>query len=145
VGAHRPIPALRRAIVESVAESSVYSSIDGASACTVVSAEPNSLDRFDRSIDLLICTPKGYDYCSSCTDYRALVPRRGPAQGYDAAHVCAFCIEMLNGMCSPVYHTPKLIQLCLCTSLDSCFHDVVVIPSHCPWPSSATIAPPRKA
>ena len=41
------------------------------------------------------------------------MPRRGPAQGYDAAPVCAFCFEMLNGMCSPVYHTPKLYSTVL--------------------------------
>ncbi|KAI9569944.1 hypothetical protein HD554DRAFT_2019561 [Boletus coccyginus] len=42
------------------------------------------------------CTHCGYDYCSSCTDYQALVPRRGPTQGYSLAPVCAYCIEMLN-------------------------------------------------
>ena len=25
------------------------------------------------------------------------MPRSGPARGYDSAHVCAFCIELLNG------------------------------------------------
>lgn len=38
----------------------------------------------------------GYAYCSSCTDYQALMPRNGPVRGYDLAHVCAFCIDLLN-------------------------------------------------
>ncbi|KAL4072505.1 hypothetical protein V8B97DRAFT_1959766 [Scleroderma yunnanense] len=42
------------------------------------------------------CMHCGYAYCSSCTDYQALMPRNGPVRGYDLAHVCAFCIELLN-------------------------------------------------
>lgn len=53
---------------------------------------------------LLISILKGYDYCSSCTDYQALLPRRSPnTHGYDLAHVCAYCIEMLNGTWLLVY------------------------------------------
>jgi len=38
----------------------------------------------------------GFGYCSSCTDFQALIPRSGPSRGYDLAPVCAFCIDMLN-------------------------------------------------
>ena len=40
----------------------------------------------------------GYSYCSSCSDYQALMPREGSGSGYDPVHVCAFCIENLNSM-----------------------------------------------
>ncbi|KAF9225786.1 hypothetical protein BS17DRAFT_777684 [Gyrodon lividus] len=42
------------------------------------------------------CMHCGYAYCSSCSDYQALTPRRGPVHGYDLATVCGFCIEFLN-------------------------------------------------
>ncbi|KAF9236663.1 hypothetical protein BU15DRAFT_89059 [Melanogaster broomeanus] len=42
------------------------------------------------------CMHCGYAYCSSCSDFQALIPRRGPAQGYDIAAVCGYCIELLN-------------------------------------------------
>ncbi|KAH9003453.1 hypothetical protein EDB86DRAFT_3217998 [Lactarius hatsudake] len=39
----------------------------------------------------------GFSYCSSCSDYQALMPREGSGgSGYDPVHVCAFCIENLN-------------------------------------------------
>ena len=34
----------------------------------------------------------GYSYCYSCSDYQALMPRRGNEAGYDPMPVCAFCI-----------------------------------------------------
>ena len=75
---------------------------------------------------------QGYDYCPSCTDYQALLPRRGPARGYDPAPVCAFCIDMLNGASLLVYRT---------------VNSDLIIPllSHCPWPCSATITPTPEA
>lgn len=42
------------------------------------------------------CHHCGYSYCSSCSDYQALMPREGSGSGYDPVHVCAFCIENLN-------------------------------------------------
>ncbi|KAF8137523.1 hypothetical protein EV363DRAFT_1318218 [Boletus edulis] len=48
---------------------------------------------FNRRHECMHC---GYDFCSSCTDYQALLPRRGRARGYDPAPVCGFCIDMLN-------------------------------------------------
>ncbi|KAH7922753.1 hypothetical protein BV22DRAFT_634493 [Leucogyrophana mollusca] len=42
------------------------------------------------------CNHCGYSYCSSCADYQALMPRSGSVSGYDAASVCAFCIELLS-------------------------------------------------
>ncbi|KAF8552101.1 hypothetical protein OG21DRAFT_1486492 [Imleria badia] len=48
---------------------------------------------FNRRRECMHC---GYDYCSSCTDYQALLPRRSPTHGYDLTHVCAYCIELLN-------------------------------------------------
>ncbi|KAF9075136.1 hypothetical protein BDP27DRAFT_1315567 [Rhodocollybia butyracea] len=50
------------------------------------------------------CNHCGYAYCSSCTDYQALMPRETNSQGgnmasapgYDPMHVCAFCIEFLQ-------------------------------------------------
>lgn len=35
----------------------------------------------------------GYSYCSSCSNYQALMPRDS---GYDPVAVCAYCIEQLN-------------------------------------------------
>ncbi|KAI0052103.1 hypothetical protein FA95DRAFT_1580210 [Auriscalpium vulgare] len=42
------------------------------------------------------CNHCGYNYCSSCSDYQALMPRQGMDSGYDAVPVCAFCIENLT-------------------------------------------------
>ncbi|KAI5996158.1 hypothetical protein EDD15DRAFT_2250750 [Pisolithus albus] len=42
------------------------------------------------------CMHCGYTYCTSCSDYQALMPRPGPARGHDLTHVCAYCIELLN-------------------------------------------------
>ncbi|KDQ58735.1 hypothetical protein JAAARDRAFT_176824 [Jaapia argillacea MUCL 33604] len=42
------------------------------------------------------CNHCGYSYCSSCSDYQALMPRAGGMTGYDPMPVCAFCIEFLN-------------------------------------------------
>ncbi|KAI9458611.1 hypothetical protein BJY52DRAFT_1119501 [Lactarius psammicola] len=42
------------------------------------------------------CNHCGYSYCSSCSDYQALMPREGSGSGYDPVHVCAFCIENLT-------------------------------------------------
>lgn len=38
----------------------------------------------------------GYSYCHSCSDYQALMPRRGNESGYDPVPVCGFCIELLQ-------------------------------------------------
>ena len=38
----------------------------------------------------------GYSYCSSCSDYQALMPREGRSAGFDPVPVCAFCIENLT-------------------------------------------------
>lgn len=38
----------------------------------------------------------GYQYCHSCSDYQALMPRSGAERGYDPMNVCAFCIELLS-------------------------------------------------
>lgn len=40
------------------------------------------------------CEHCGYMYCAGDADYTALKPREG---GYDAAHVCSFCINYLTG------------------------------------------------
>ncbi|KAI9509022.1 hypothetical protein F5148DRAFT_1349640 [Russula earlei] len=42
------------------------------------------------------CNHCGYSYCSSCSDYQALMPREGPSAGFDPVPVCAFCIENLT-------------------------------------------------
>ncbi|KZP15321.1 hypothetical protein FIBSPDRAFT_912562 [Athelia psychrophila] len=48
------------------------------------------------------CNHCGYSYCSSCSDYQALMPRtssdghRQSQTGYESAPVCAFCIDNLN-------------------------------------------------
>ncbi|KAI0296377.1 hypothetical protein BC826DRAFT_1091102 [Russula brevipes] len=42
------------------------------------------------------CNHCGYSYCSSCSDYQALMPRGGPSSGFDPVPVCAFCIENLT-------------------------------------------------
>ncbi|KZV65770.1 hypothetical protein PENSPDRAFT_655480 [Peniophora sp. CONT] len=43
------------------------------------------------------CNHCGYHYCSSCTDYTALMPRvDGDTTGWDPVPVCGFCIENLN-------------------------------------------------
>ncbi|KAI0064342.1 hypothetical protein BV25DRAFT_1800691 [Artomyces pyxidatus] len=42
------------------------------------------------------CNHCGYSYCSSCSDYQALMPRSGMGAGYDPVAVCAFCIENLT-------------------------------------------------
>ncbi|VDC00168.1 unnamed protein product [Peniophora sp. CBMAI 1063] len=43
------------------------------------------------------CNHCGYNYCSSCTDYTALMPRAdGDTTGWDPVPVCGFCIENLN-------------------------------------------------
>ncbi|KAI0349708.1 hypothetical protein OH77DRAFT_1414525 [Trametes cingulata] len=42
------------------------------------------------------CNHCGYSYCHSCTDFQALMPRRGSESGYDPVPVCAFCIEFLQ-------------------------------------------------
>ncbi|KAI0366799.1 hypothetical protein BV20DRAFT_981714 [Pilatotrama ljubarskyi] len=42
------------------------------------------------------CNHCGYSYCHSCTDFQALMPRRGSESGYDPVPVCAFCIELLQ-------------------------------------------------
>lgn len=60
---------------------------------------------------------KGFGYCSSCTDYQALMPRSGSARGYDLAPVCAFCIEMLHGTCS------------FAQTIFNCLHDTMPIPN----------------
>ena len=58
------------------------------------------------------CTNAGYSYCSSCSDYQALMPRnnsntsyRSTQTGYDVSSVCAYCIEYLSSMCSLIYGT----------------------------------------
>jgi hypothetical protein len=42
----------------------------------------------------------GYSYCSSCSDYQALMPREGRSAGFDPVPVCAFCIENLTSTSS---------------------------------------------
>ncbi|KIY47378.1 hypothetical protein FISHEDRAFT_74678 [Fistulina hepatica ATCC 64428] len=42
------------------------------------------------------CNHCGYSYCSSCSDFQALIRRNGAGAGYDPVNVCAFCIEYLN-------------------------------------------------
>ncbi|KAI0250629.1 hypothetical protein BJV78DRAFT_1127617 [Lactifluus subvellereus] len=42
------------------------------------------------------CNHCGYSYCSSCSDYQALMPREGTSAGFDPVPVCAFCIENLT-------------------------------------------------
>ncbi|KAI0277937.1 hypothetical protein BGY98DRAFT_917623 [Russula aff. rugulosa BPL654] len=42
------------------------------------------------------CNHCGFSYCSSCSDYQALMPREGPSAGFDPVPVCAFCIEKLT-------------------------------------------------
>ncbi|KAI0642622.1 hypothetical protein C8Q79DRAFT_983074 [Trametes meyenii] len=42
------------------------------------------------------CNHCGYTYCHSCTDFQALMPRRGSESGYDPVPVCGFCIELLQ-------------------------------------------------
>ncbi|OJT13142.1 hypothetical protein TRAPUB_10297 [Trametes pubescens] len=42
------------------------------------------------------CNHCGYSYCHSCSDYQALMPRRGNESGYDPVPVCGFCIELLQ-------------------------------------------------
>lgn len=46
---------------------------------------------------------EGYSYCSSCSDFQALMPRAASEGSYDITHtgyqvanVCAFCIDNLN-------------------------------------------------
>lgn len=41
----------------------------------------------------------GYQFCHSCSDYQALMPRTSDTSGYDVMPVCGFCIEYLTGMC----------------------------------------------
>lgn len=61
---------------------------------------------FFQAIDVpdLVCSP-GYSYCSSCTDYQALMPRTNndggnPHQtGYESMPVCSFCIDNLHSAC----------------------------------------------
>ncbi|KAH7886962.1 hypothetical protein F5I97DRAFT_1082937 [Phlebopus sp. FC_14] len=42
------------------------------------------------------CMHCGYGYCSSCSDYQALMPRNAPLRGHDLAHVCAYCTDLLH-------------------------------------------------
>lgn len=42
------------------------------------------------------CNHCGYLYCSSCTDFQALLPRSGPNVGYELVPVCAYCMDMLS-------------------------------------------------
>ncbi|EIM88929.1 uncharacterized protein STEHIDRAFT_119708 [Stereum hirsutum FP-91666 SS1] len=42
------------------------------------------------------CNHCGYSYCSSCSDYQALMPRTGPDTGYEPVTVCTFCIGNLT-------------------------------------------------
>lgn len=44
------------------------------------------------------CNHCGYLYCSTCTDYSALMPRE---HGYDTKAVCSFCIELLTITAAP--------------------------------------------
>lgn len=44
----------------------------------------------------VLTDPPGYSYCHSCSDYQALMPRRGNESGYDPVPVCGFCIELLQ-------------------------------------------------
>ncbi|KIJ61546.1 hypothetical protein HYDPIDRAFT_42521, partial [Hydnomerulius pinastri MD-312] len=62
-----------------------------ASSCRKCGKEFNII--FTRQRKCMHC---GYGYCSSCTDYQALMPRRGPTHGHDIVPVCGFCIELLN-------------------------------------------------
>ncbi|KAI0311101.1 hypothetical protein OF83DRAFT_1166441 [Amylostereum chailletii] len=42
------------------------------------------------------CNHCGYNFCSSCSDFQALMPRAGSGAGYDPVPVCAFCVENLT-------------------------------------------------
>ncbi|KAG6916956.1 hypothetical protein DXG01_004505 [Tephrocybe rancida] len=71
------------------ANSMSYSS-DRASADTVVGVHSSVADA-DCNV-----AGVGYLYCHGCSDYQAMMPRRGQEAGYDPMHVCAFCIEFLH-------------------------------------------------
>jgi hypothetical protein len=58
-------------------------------------------------------------YCSSCAPYTALMPRTGPATGYDAALVCSFCIEPLTSR----FITPDHSDSELSVHSDCCWSD----------------------
>ncbi|KAF8345288.1 hypothetical protein F5887DRAFT_885155 [Amanita rubescens] len=72
------------------------------SACRKCNKEFNVI--FTRSRKCQHC---GYQYCSACSDYQALMPRYGTVgaeagtnirtgSGYDVVNVCAFCSEFLQ-------------------------------------------------
>ncbi|KAF8587208.1 hypothetical protein K439DRAFT_1652376 [Ramaria rubella] len=42
------------------------------------------------------CNHCGYAYCSTCADYRALMPRAGQETGYEVLSICAYCVDMLT-------------------------------------------------
>ncbi|EGN92843.1 hypothetical protein SERLA73DRAFT_190389 [Serpula lacrymans var. lacrymans S7.3] len=57
------------------------------------------------------CNHCGYSYCSSCSDFQALMPRPGPLSGisgYDTASVCAYCIEFLTITASGKTHLKSM-------------------------------------
>ncbi|KIJ24082.1 hypothetical protein M422DRAFT_275217 [Sphaerobolus stellatus SS14] len=66
--------------------------------------DPTNCMRCDKEFFPLFSRPKrcnhcGYSYCSSCTDYQALMPRSGPngtQAGYEPMPVCTNCAEKLT-------------------------------------------------
>ncbi|KAJ1311695.1 hypothetical protein OPQ81_010168 [Rhizoctonia solani] len=42
------------------------------------------------------CNHCGYQYCSSCCNHSALMPRIGVYNGFDPVDVCSYCIEVLK-------------------------------------------------
>jgi len=77
--------------------------------CQHCGAYPCSVETKWKLIDL---DEIGYQYCSACSDYQALMPRYGTigadagtnlrtgSVGYDVVNVCAFCAEFLQSTSS---------------------------------------------
>jgi hypothetical protein len=68
-------------------------------------------------LDVELTIDAGYSYCSSCSDYQALMPRTSAdtgyqvtQTGYEVSSVCAYCIENLNSMYPLTHHTTICID-----------------------------------
>lgn len=60
---------------------------------------------------MLSLSCSGYLYCHACSDFQALMPRTGSESGYDPAHVCGYCIELLNSMVESDFLPSRLLIL----------------------------------